>query len=93
MDVAKRWIYAADKDQPCHKGRRSLYYVELNTGSNVVATISSIGMVTSEAIDATIAMFTKRQNMSLAGPWTDTKSGRHSRQRAIVGIYESSEIA
>lgn len=89
MDVARRWIYAAERDQPHHKGQRSLYYVELNTGTNVVATITPIGLVKTDAMDGVINLFNHRRNISLAGPWSLTKGGRHTRHRAIVGTgYE-----
>jgi hypothetical protein len=87
--VVKRYFLLADSDSPKHPNKKSAYVVEKLHGSNVVARIRSVGMVSGYAPEEMLAIEADKLNFSMAGDWELTKGKRHKKIRLVQGTdYE-----
>lgn len=90
--VVSRHFYLASDDSPQHKNKNSAYLVEKLRGSNVVARIRSMGMVSGFAPEDMLEIEAMKNDLSLAGDWVETKKRKHKKIRLIQGTdYEDEE--
>lgn len=84
--AAERFIYQSAPTTK-HKGRVSTYYVETfpEADDNVVARITSLGLVKEEEVHHKAELFSIKEGMTVAGTWRPTKSHRHERVSLILG--------
>jgi hypothetical protein len=84
--VKRRYFFCSQRDNTKHKGKHSAYMVEELTGSNVVARITPVGMVSSITEINDVSIYAISKGMSLSGEWQSTS--RHKKVRAVIGRYE-----
>ena len=90
--VIRRYFYLAGEDDTHHKNKNSAYLVERLVGSNVVARLHSLGMVSGFAPEEMLSIEAMKQDLSFVGDWSETKSKKNKKIRLIQGTdYEPEE--
>lgn len=80
-EAIDRYIYRSASGSRRHRHLVSVYLVERRSGSNVVARIEPLGLVSEKVGEHDIVLRSLRRNLVLAGSWRSTPSLRHDRVR------------
>jgi hypothetical protein len=80
-DVVDRYFYRSVAPTRRHRNLVSAYLVERCRGSNVVARIEPLGLVSQKIGEHEIILRGLRRNLVLAGRWEPTASSHHDRVR------------
>jgi hypothetical protein len=83
--VTRRYAYITESDCKAHKGKRSAYLVEQLSGSNVVARISSLGLVRDITAEQEVSLALMKRGITVVGKWAKTDRGYHHKSRLVIG--------
>jgi hypothetical protein len=80
----ERYFYRSATSSNRHRARVSVYLVEYQRGSKVVARIEPIGLMHETLGEHDIVIQGLRRNLVLTGRWHQTPSQHHARVRVIT---------
>lgn len=87
-DFVDRYFYRSATTSRKHRNLVSAYLVERLHGTNVVARIEPLGLVSQKVGEHEIILRGLRRNLVLVGRWQPTASLRHDRVRVrALGTY------
>ncbi len=77
--VTAHYVYRSEVVSSRHRRHASLYLVARLEGSNVVARIASLGLVSTSQRNGDAKVSSKRSPLKPVGPWRSTTSRHHSK--------------
>ncbi|MHB8380613.1 MAG: hypothetical protein ACYDB2_12020 [Acidimicrobiales bacterium] len=77
--VTARYVYRSEVSSSRHRRQVSLYLVARLEGSNVVARIDSLGLVSTLQKTSVTKVSGRRAVLTFVGPWRRTTSRHHSK--------------
>jgi hypothetical protein len=80
----ERYFYRSASSSNRHRHRVSVYLVEYQRGSKVVARIEPIGLVHETLGEHDLVIQGLRRNLVLTGRWHQTPSQHHARVRLTI---------
>jgi len=79
----ERYFYRSAAASSRHRHRVSVYLVEYQRGSTVVARIEPMGLLHESLGEHDLVLQGLRRNLVLTGPWHATSSQHHARVRVV----------
>jgi len=81
--VKRRYLYQAKCDRPRHKGKRSVYLVEILSGAEAYARVEHLGGVKGEDCKPELYLLAMNNNFSIVGDGDPIP--KHVRWQIVLG--------
>jgi len=91
--VIAHYVYRSEVLSSAHRREVSLYLVARLEGSNVVARIDSLGLVSTLQRSAVLEARGQGAPLRVVGPWRETSSRHHSKVRVAPVAGSPEDVA